>query len=264
MQPSSRTRPLRHPGTLSNPLCPLIQRTRGTACSISALRPHGGATQAFAENYQRTHMCGHHRPTSQSTVGAPTSGVHGPWAGIHPTKEHKGDMVKHGNWERSKPARGRAKERKHLSAAQGKTQVAGLGGSDRVHGKTTGLVGGLGERSSVNAGGGLHAERRGLVLAEHHGRARHAEADTRAGVDGAIVAGGARHSSRPREEGAGAGHTGQEADGLAHDRDAVCCSRSTYMRNFSSGNTPAGRILENGTGGRAISANVYRSGIYSK
>ena len=104
----------------------------------------------------------------------------------------------------------------HLRAAEGKTQVAGVGGCDRVHGKTARLVGGLGERRGVDARGGLHAQGGGVVLAEHHCGARRAKANTRARVDGAIVAGGARQSSRPREEGAGARHTGQETDGLAH------------------------------------------------
>lgn len=112
----------------------------------------------------------------------------------------------------------RGKGEKYLSAAEGKAQVAGVGLSDGVHSKTTGLVGGLSECSGVNAGGSLHAERGSGVLAERHCRASHAKADTILCVDRTSEAGSARDSSRPSEEGAGAGHTGQETDGLAHVR----------------------------------------------
>ena len=49
----------------------------------------------------------------------------------------------------------------HLSTAKGKTKMSRLGSSDRVHGKTSGLVGSTGEGSNVDTGSRLHAHRGG-------------------------------------------------------------------------------------------------------
>lgn len=82
------------------------------------------------------------------------------------------------------------KTRTNLSAAKGKTQMARLGGSDRVHGQATRLVGRLGQRSGVDASGSLsHAEpeasRKGAARMGQGSRmAGSTEADARARGDG--------------------------------------------------------------------------------
>lgn len=56
----------------------------------------------------------------------------------------------------------------HLSAAEGKPEMAGVGLGDGVHGEAAGLGGDAGQGSGVLAGGGLHAKADG-GLAGHDG-----------------------------------------------------------------------------------------------
>eukprot|EP00960_Hanusia_phi_P072992 767921-Hanusia_phi.AAC.2 len=106
----------------------------------------------------------------------------------------------------------------HLSASKGKTKMSRLGSGDRVHRKTSGLVGGTSKSCDVDTGGRLHADGGGGDGASP--ACIHGSAETRSsGLDRSSHPGRGEKGGRRERRGArqardqhGSAHGGRDRD----------------------------------------------------